>query len=313
VFTGKFWIGLAFLLSLGGTARAQWNSNPMGNTRDCKEIALLVEDSTGAGITGATVVPEDSPIPVNTDANGVAHLPCRVAGEFMPRVSVTAQGYKSVTTTLVPDSGPRYAVRLDRADYINRSAGATINVSELSRDNQKKSIHLQEEAAKALVAKNYDSAEVLLTEAKKLTPSAAAILNNLGIVAMHRKDLDAAGEYFKKASESAPRSGEIKGNLGLVLWMLNRQDESYSTLVKASMLGYESNAANYIMGVVGLQKGECKESVKLLKKVPTDQFPYRDLYLSIALRGCGENKAADESYQNFRQRNPAPFSMTSLQ
>jgi hypothetical protein len=66
------------------------------------------------------------------------------------------------------------------------------------------------------------------------------------------------------------------------------------------------------MGVVELQKGECKESAQLLKKVPTDRFPYRDFYLSVALRQCGENKAAAETYSSFLRRNPAPFFITQL-
>jgi tetratricopeptide (TPR) repeat protein len=297
VSSGKFCIGLVFLLS-AGIANAQRRPNALGGNglagTGCREIAVRVEDYMGAAIMGATVVPEGNAIPVTTDPNGMAQLPCRAGEGILPKVNVTAQGFIPATATLTPDSGRSYEIRLDRAERISQSSGSTVNVGELSRDTQKKSSHLQGEAAKALAAQKYDSAEMLLIEAQKLTPSSASILNNLGIVAMHRKDLDAAEEYFKKAAESAPRNGEIKGNLGLVLWMQHRQDESYSSLVKASSFGYESNAGNYIMGVVGLGKGECKESVKLLKKVPSDQFPYRDTYLSIALRNCGANKAAED-------------------
>jgi hypothetical protein len=308
---GKFCIGLVFLLS-AGIANAQWRSNSPGESRGCRDVAVLVEDSMGSPIAGATVVPEESPFPVTTNSDGVAKLPCQAMAGLLPRVSITAQGYRPTTATLAPDSGSHYEVTLDHAERIDRTSGSTVNVAELSRDTQKKSAHLQQEAAKALAAKNYDSAEVLLTEAYKLTPSSAAILNNLGIAALHRKDTDAAGEYFIKAAESAPGNGEIKGNLGLVLWMQHRQDESYNTLIKASSLGYESAAGDYILGVVVLGKGEYKESARLLKKVSSDQFPYRDLYLSIALSNCGDNKAAEESYVNFLQRNPALFDITLL-
>ena len=308
---GKFCFRLVLFLLSAEIANAQRNPNVLGRngpaTGGCREIAIRIEDYMGTAIMGATVVPDGNALPVTSDANGMARLSCNAGEGFLPKVNVTAQGYVPATATLAPESGRSYEIRLNRAEPSSRLSGSTINIAELPRDIQKKSSYLQEEAAKALAAKKYDSAEVLLLEAQKLTPSSALVMNNLGIVAMHRKDLDAAEEYFKKAAQSAPGSGEIRGNFGLVLWMQHHEEESYSALLKASSLGYESTAGNYILGVVGLGKGEYKESVKRLKKVSSDQFSYRDLYLSIALRNCGDSKAAEESYLNFLQRNPALF------
>jgi Tfp pilus assembly protein PilF len=174
-------------------------------------------------------------------------------------------------------------------------------------------MQLQQEAEKALAAKDYEVAEKLLMEVLQLTPSSASAANNLGVVALHKKDLETAASWFQKASEEAPYKPDILGNFGLVRWMQRRPEESYTILKKAFSMGYESNLGNYILGTVGLKNGDSKDAVERLKKTPPERFPYRDLYLSIALRNCGKTRAADESYRNFFRHNPAPFLISLFQ
>jgi hypothetical protein len=72
-------------------------------------------------------------------------------------------------------------------------------------------------------------------------------------------------------------------------------------------MGYESSMGHYILGVNSLDKGLAKEAVNHLKKVPSEKYLYRDLYLPLALRGCGKTKAAEDRYRNFLRRNPAGY------
>jgi hypothetical protein len=95
--------------------------------------------------------------------------------------------------------------------------------------------------------------------------------------------------------------------------MQHRSEESYNLLRKAAAMGHETFLGNYIMGRVDLEKGLNKEAAYHLRKIPPKRFPYRDLYLSIALRNLGKTKAADEAHRNFLQRNPVPYSISSLQ
>ncbi len=316
---GKFSLGLLFLLMIaaGAPLQAQWapfsDNSPMSGLGDrCRDVMVMVTDSMGTAIAGAAVTTEDSGFEFTTDSQGVVSVPCHGGESVLPVVNVRASGYRPTTVTLMPNGRSSLEVRLDRGEPMTRSAGATVNASELSPNVQKQSSQLQMEAEKALAAKDYDNAEKLLVQALDLTPSAAPIANNLGVVALHRKDLDSAGSWFQKASEEEPYKAEILGNLGLVRWMQHRFDESYEILSKASSRGYQSMLGEYILGTIGVEKGDSKQAAEHLKKISADRFPYKDLYLSIALRNCGKTKAAEESYRNFLRHNPAPFLVSLL-
>jgi hypothetical protein len=77
-------------------------------------------------------------------------------------------------------------------------------------------------------------------------------------------------------------------------------------------MGYETGSGNYIMGIITLAKGKNAEAAGHLRKAPKSQFPYRDLYLSIALRNCGKTKAADEAFRSFVRQYRAPFAVSVL-
>jgi tetratricopeptide (TPR) repeat protein len=152
----------------------------------------------------------------------------------------------------------------------------------------------------------------MLLEAHQPTPSSPGIAHDLGIVALRRKDLESAGSWFQKAAEEAPCNAAFLGDLGPVRWMQHRWQESCQIGAKAFSEGYEPGLGHYLLGTVGLGKAESQEAVKHLGKIPADRFAYRDLCLSIAIRNCGKNKAADESFRNFVRRNPAPCGVSLL-
>ena len=307
---GKFSIGLVLLLISAAQLHAQWGSD--SNTgSECQDIVVIVKDARGGAIMGASVT-TDNDVPTTTGIDGTAEIPCRSFGTRPQALNVTASGYRPASVALLPDSLSHYEVMLDRNEPIHPSAGTTVSAAELSVDVQQKSAHLQDEANRALARQDYENAQKILLEALQLTPSAAAIANNLGVVALQHKDLESAGSWFKKAAEEAPRAPDILGNLGMIRWLQHRDDESYSVLTKAFSMGYQKDVGHYILGTLDLQKGESREAVNHLKKLSTDRFPYRDLYLSIALRNCGKTKAADESYRNFFRRHPAPYMVSMV-
>jgi tetratricopeptide (TPR) repeat protein len=307
----KFLPALVFLIISTGPLPAQWESGPWPNASSgmgmCTDIEVRVRDSMGVPVTGAAVTLEDNGSPFTTDAQGLAAVPCYTSKGFMTRMEIRAPGYQASRVVLPPGFRARLEVTLNKRESAAKAAGTTIGAQELYETVQTESRELQNQASAALHRNDYDMAERLLVKAQQLTPSVAGIANNLGIVAMHRNDLNAAASLFEKAIQMAPRQADMLSNLGLVRWMQRQTEESYKLLREASAMGYETGLGNYILGTVGLGKGLSKEAAKRLKKSPSDRFPYRDLYLSMALRNLGKNKAADETYQKFLLRNPAPY------
>jgi len=314
---GKFISGVLLCFIVVIPAQAQWRgaaaNSPMNGSvgrLPCRDISLTVTDANGIAIMGADIVTENQGLEITTDSLGFAAIPCHAVGRnFLSTVTVRAPGYKAMQVNLVPDVSSRLEVHMDRGENLGRlSAGATVNASELRVDVQKRSARLQSLAEKALADKDYDGAEKLLAEALQLTPSTASIANNIGILALRRKDIDGAALWFQKASDEAPyKQPDILGNLGLVRWMQRQYQESYTVLTKAYAQGYQSGFGNYIMGTMELRLGNTKDAIEHLKRASADSFPDRDLYLSLALRRCGKQKAADESYRAFLKHNPAPL------
>lgn len=319
---GKFLSGLVLVSVLIAevSLQAQWKS-PLANARIsnasgpvCRDIVLEVTDANGIAIMGADIGTENQGLEITTNSEGFAAIPCRTIGRgILPTITVTAPGYKAMQVNLIPDAGSPMEVRLARGENsASRTAGPTVKASELNAEIQKHSERLQRLAEKAMAEEDFDGAEKYLVEALQLTPSTASIANNLGILALHRSDLAEAASWFQKASEAAPYKPDILGNLGLVRWMQRQYQESYTILTKAYSRGYESGLGNYILGTIELRMGHSKNALEHLKKASADRFPHRNLYLSLALRNCGKQKAADESYREFLKHNPAPYFVSLL-
>jgi hypothetical protein len=306
---------LALLVS-AGAALAQgdpdnWPPNTRSSNRastDCRDFSILVRENGGIPISDATVTIENA-WDAKTDMNGVAVVRCQAGIHYPTTIEVSAPGYKSIRT-LVNPVGIQVSVDLDRQGGGRAFAGSgtTVNARELSPDVRDKSYDLQLKASQALQRQDYNSAKELLKRALELTPSSPAICNNLGIAFLRSNDLDTASIWFEKAAKAAPHDSQLVGNFGIIRWMQHRGDDSYDLLSRAEAMGYESVAGNYILGVTLLQRGYTKRSIQHLKKVPAPKFPYRDLYLSIALRQTGKDKAAQEAFDSFLRHVPVRFS-----
>jgi hypothetical protein len=311
---GKFLVGLVFLSAAVTQLPAQWGPDSMNSDVGgmCGDIQVHVQDSSGMAVMGATVVTDISFAQATTDSQGMAWIPCRSTNSTFANLEVSAPGYQPARVPMMPYGSSYLEVRLERQEPVRTGPEETISARELSPSIQAESQELLNQAGKAIERKDYDKAQDLLLKAQQLTPSAASVLNNLGVVALHKKDLDAAASWFEKAAHAAPFKPDIVGNLGLIRWIQHRNDESYTLLLKAASMGYDTSLGHYILGTVGLGKGMDKEAAENLKKISSDRYPYRDLYLSIALRNEGKTKAADESYRNFVKRNPVPYAFSVL-
>ncbi len=296
--------------AVGARAQVQdgWPDNPVVSRpgQDCRNLSVLVRERNGLGISGATVRVEGV-WEATTDSDGIAVFDCRHIGHFPGMVEVTASGYQPARVPIDPLSNQPETVELDRAGPPMPYAGNKVDEKELSPEVQEKSAHLQAEASKALAAHDYETAQGLLLAALRLTPSSPAIYNNLGVTSLHYHDIETAATWFEKAVRASPYDPSLAGNLGLVRWLQHRAEESYTLLLRANDLGYQSAAGHYVLGLMSLQRGFPQKAVEHLKKIPQEKFSYRDLYLSIALRACGKTRAAQESYQNFLRRNPVGY------
>jgi tetratricopeptide (TPR) repeat protein len=183
----------------------------------------------------------------------------------------------------------------------------TVMVTELSPDVLKRSMQLQKEGLDALHHSDYMAADEYLHAALRLTPSTFGIYNNLGVIYARRYRLDEAANWFEKSLALAPFEPCVKGNLGLIRWAQKRTVESYSLLQFASERGCTTEATNYAMGIIELERGSPREASRNLSKVKQRIFIYRDFYLFLALRQLGKTDAAAKSLGAFRQRNPAPL------
>ena len=316
---GKFIaLGIVYFTFTGIGAGAQvlqdsWPDNAVSKRpgQDCQNVSVLVRDQGGLGISGATVRLEGL-WEATTDLNGVAVFDCRLSVNFPAMVEVTAPGYKPSRVPVGPMSGGPDTVDLERLDPQTRYLGEKVDVRELSPEVREKSERLVNESSRAIAQGDYDGAKQLLQQALQLTPSSAPIYNNLGVAYLHTHDIDGAASWFEKAVKAAPYDASIAGNLGLVRWIQHRPEESYAILLRADAMGYESAGGHYVLGVMSLQKGLAKKAVEHLKKIPPEKFPYRDLYLSLALRACGRTKAAEESYQSFLRRDPVVYMPVAL-
>ncbi len=222
-------------------------------------------------------------------------------------MEVHASGHKSSKVTLIPNTQPRIDVILAEQDPTPRHSMFAVDIEDLRNPARKEMKHLQTQAAAALQYHDYNSAEKLYLQALRTSPSDPSITNNLGVLALRRGDLKAANTWFEMAMQLDPYKGDYALNLGILRWAQGRRDESYSLLLLASDRGYEPDSSHYIQGVVSLERGLYKEAARHLKKVSEDRFPYRNLFLSMALRHLGKAKSADETFLSFLRRNPFPF------
>lgn len=316
VLYARITIGLFFTFITVTQLQAQWAQTPWIDNADsqdgirshldsnCNPMRISVKDGDGRAIAGAVLVMEDTGYPTSTDLLGIAEITACKVGIMPPRVSIRASGYKSAGLTLLLASSSRFEVTLESEASIPRSTATTVDVAELDSRTREKARFLQKKAVKALEDRKYEDAEKLFREALQLIPASPVIANYLGSIALQNREYDVAESWFQKATSAAPFQPTYLANIGLVRWLQQRPDESYDIMTEACARGYQSNLAHFILGTVGLGKGRNQEAVYHLTKISSKEFPYRDLYLSMAFRNIGRIKEADRLYRKFAQRNP---------
>ncbi|MDR2908218.1 MAG: hypothetical protein LBU91_09565 [Bacteroidales bacterium] len=91
--------------------------------------------------------------------------------------------------------------------------------------------------------KNFDAADAALQKANTLSPNNAAVLNNLGVVALSKKDNEKAKQYFNDAK--AKGNAEAGGNLAPIL--IQEGDYTAATAVTTGRAGDLNLALSQIL------------------------------------------------------------------
>ncbi len=286
-------------------AAAQSMDSVPGTDAGCGALRLMVRDVAGHPIAGASVWVNGS-FPAISDSSGWAETRFPDANRGTVSVSVSANGYKSQQAFLLAGDCNREIV-LNRAQGHSLPETTTISVDELGTDVKKESMALQQGAAKAGERGDYSSSLQLLFRAFRLTPSDPAISNNIGFCFLRRGDVKRATIWFEKAVNLAPFDPTSSGNLGLVRWIQGDHETSRLLLTRAVEHGYSTGAAHYVLGVTALEKGSSLEAVRELSMVKGKQFPYRGLFLSIALRDLGKRGKSESEYRNFIRNMKIPL------
>ncbi len=263
----------------------------------CSEFRIQVSDADGHAICGATVSIDGRGLAVS-DSSGWVDTRVGESGDGFLLVRVTAEGYQTREVTIEPGDCITQ-IDLKRTERGRRSYTSAITAEELNPEVQKRSVELQRQASKASEQADYAGSVRLLLEAFDLTPSDPGISNNLGFSYLHKGEINQASVWFEKALSLAPFDPIINGNLGVVRWSQGDRDTSRQLLTKAVQHGYSTPAAHYILGVTALEKGHAMEAVKELSMVKDKQFPYRPLFLAIALWSEGKPDKAEKEYNRF--------------
>ena len=304
-----------FFLSLMGTAilltapvmAQEWLGVPGAIPRDrhgrARSYILQVRDASGIPIPGAVAMLSDIWIE-QADSTGAVRFAAREAMRLPAVIKVTARGYEP-RELLFDGSESMMEISLEKLETRNPAAGSSVSVAELAPETRDASERLQREAVEALLHGENNEAERMLLEAIQLTPSAGAAYNNLGVAVLRQRRLEDAVRWFENSYELRPMDSAAAGNLGLIRCVQGRRDDCYRLLDKATALGFEAPMAHYCLGVLALERANWKQGARELERVSPERFAYRDLYLTVALRGIGRQHEAARSFQSFLRRRPA--------
>lgn len=280
-----------------------WQEKTSAHTQTLSELRLHLNQLNGLPVPGARVTVDGTRV-LSSDANGVVTIQCQPEFHAPIRVFVVATGFEPQSLIIRDLSKTDQEIVLQRKFNSHTPGCNTVTAAELSAQAQTRSLKLQNQGLAAFRRKDYPTSEQLFREALELTPSSPALLNNIGACRARQNDLHEAERWFEKAVGIAPFNGVATGNLGLIRWMEGRREESYTLLQRASCRGFSTPPAEYVLGIMCLERGRSKEAADHLKKAGEDGFRYRDLYLSFALRGLGKLEAAMKCYKRFLLKNP---------
>jgi hypothetical protein len=265
-------------------------------------LVVNVRTNAGDGVPGAVALVSEVDV-VPADPQGIIRIELKPPLRLPLMIDIQAPGYRP--RQIMIEGFERGAVDV----YLEAEGGAparrgdqTVSAGELSPEKRQAAQKLEDAATRALEAGDNAKAEGLLRSALEISPHSSAVCTNLGIAILRQGRLDDAVVFLEKAHQIAPYVASTAGNLALIRWMQHRYDDCYLLVDRAVALGFPSQLARYCLGVLALGRGYLKQSALELGKVDSKRFQYRDLFLSIALRGLGQSKAADRAFQEFMGR-----------
>jgi tetratricopeptide (TPR) repeat protein len=269
-----------------------------------RDRPIIINVRTQAGTpVNAAVALLNATFVVPADAQGIIRIDLRPPLRLPVQVDIHAPGYARRQIMIEGPEIGNIDIYLDEEKTNNTPrAERTVSAGELSKTNQAAAQKLEDTAYRAIEAGDYVKAEELLRSALGFAPDSSLIWTNLGVAILRQGRFGEAIQYLEKGFQLAPFTSTAAGNLGLVRWIQGRRDEAYELLDRAVALGFEAKGAHYFLGVLALGRGLYKQSFTELGLVDPKRFPYRDLYLSLALRGLHQHKPASKAFGDFLQR-----------
>jgi tetratricopeptide (TPR) repeat protein len=305
-------IATFYFLSLAGALGQDWGAmlskGAQQTGKDSRKtpssFLISVRDSGGLPIFGAVATIGQLWVE-KSDHDGIVRVESRAGMRYPISIVVSARGYQTRQLLLTGARLEDLEVHLPRLE--SNTPERTVSVTELLPENQATSAGLQQKSIQALQRTDYSRAEQLLRKAIELTPSVGMLHNNLGVAVLRQGRMHEAVTWFERAHELAPYDPGTNGNLGVLYWMQGRRDESYRLLDRAVELGFSTQSAHYYLGILALERRQWKLSAEQLSRINGDRFRYRDLFLSLALRGKGREKEALKSFQKHISKNPVHY------
>ncbi|PYV11700.1 MAG: hypothetical protein DMG07_18615 [Acidobacteria bacterium] len=290
-------------LYLAAAARQQPQRTNRQPDLSVRVLSITVRDRTGRPIPRAVATFGNSATPPS-GSDGVLRIELNPDVRFPLVVEIHAGGYQGRSEVIEDRTRLNLEVTLETTAP-RKSNGKSVTAGELSSEGQAQSHQLQEDARRALDSGDNGRAEALLLQALDLTPSLPAIYNQLGVAVLRQGRMQQASTWFEKAYASSNARAFPAAHLGMIRWFQSRKDESYRFLDEAVSLGFSNPAAHYYLGLLALEKGRWNQAAQQLSLANPDRFPYRDLFLSIALRAMGHGRQASKSFREFLKRRPA--------
>jgi hypothetical protein len=266
-----------------------------------RSLWITVRDRQGHPIPGAVALAGNVPTdPSGKD--GVLRIDWRPDTRFPVVVEVRVAGFKSRSELI--DNATRTTLEVTLEPTETRPGGTSVSLEELSGERQAGGRQLREEVRRALDRGDNARAEALLLGLAARNPSDPDAFNQLGMAVLRQGRMEQASLWFEKAYGLSGARTFPAANLGMIRWFQNRRDESYRFLEEAIGHGFSSPSAHYTFGLLSLERGRWRQGAEQLAQSSPERFPYRDLFLSVALGAGGHRRQAAKSLREFLKRRP---------
>src|SRR3954466_13870603 len=168
---------------------------------------------------------------------------------------------------------------------------------------------LEDAAADALKAGNFDAAADLYSKLIKRDATRKNAYTNLGRAEMGRRKFDAAIEAFKKQIELEPYDETAYNNLASVYQELGKSEEAATAYQKQIEISPLDKYAHYGLGSVYLDQKKYKDAVDELEKAVslTPSWPPAYVGLGRAYLNADQNEKAVAAFDKAVEIDPSPL------